>query len=289
MPDFASHAKHFEDSMRAAGRAERTVASYLTALTCFDRFLKPRSLDDASAGDIVAYRLDLGSRGRGPSSQRMAHYALRFFYREVLGHRDWDYDTLPVPGHPKRLPEILDVQEVENILEAAPSPKYRAAFMAVYGCGLRTKELCHLAPAQVDAARGVLRVNFGKGGKDRPIKLPQILLLELRQCWRTYKPESFIFEGKIPGQPISPSAVQRAFRDACRKAGISKRVSLYSLRHAYATHLLESGENIRRIQALLGHQSLNTTAVYTHLARTWLDEVKSPLDSLKLGSKKLKK
>ncbi len=289
MPDVTSYAKRFEDTLRAVGRTERTADNYLTVLRCFSRFLDPRSLEQASVEDIVAYRLDLGSRGRGESSQRMAQYALRFFYRDVLEHRDWNYDTLPVPSARHRLPEILSVPEVEDVLDAAPSPKYRAAFMAVYGCGLRTTELVHLRPAQIDAARGVLRVEQGKGRKDRPIKLPVILLEELRQCWRSYRPKSFVFEGRIPGQPISSSAVQRAFRAACSKAGITKQVTLYSLRHAYATHLLESGENIRRIQALLGHRSLNTTAVYTHLARTWLDEVKSPLDSLKLHNTSTKK
>ena len=176
---------------------------------------------------------------------------------------------------------MLSAEEVEAILEAAPSPKYRAAFMLCYGSGLRTDEVVHLEPRHVDSQRMLIRVERGKGNKDRQVVLSERLLEELRACWKRYRPERYLIEGKHPGQPIAATSIQRAFRAACQKAGISKPVTPRSLRHAFATHLVEPGTNLRVVQALLGHQSLNTTAVYTHLAKTWLDEVKSPLDSLK--------
>jgi site-specific recombinase XerD len=127
----------------------------------------------------------------------------------------------------------------------------------------------------------VIRVERGKGKKDRQVMLCARLLEELRACWKRYRPNQYLLEGKHPGQPIAPTSIQRAFRTACRKTGIGKPVTPRSLRHAFATHLVERGTNLRVVQTLLGHHSLNTTAIYTHLARTWLAEVNSPLESLK--------
>jgi site-specific recombinase XerD len=212
---------------------------------------------------------------------RVATYALRGFFRQVLERTDWNYAKLPRPRRPKRLPEVLSAEEVEAILDAAPSPKYRAAFMLCYGSGLRTDEVVHLEPRHVDSQRMVIRVERGKGKKDRQVMLCEPLLEQLRACWKRYRPAQYLLEGKHPGQPIAATSIQRAFRAACRKTGIAKPVTPRSLRHAFATHLVERGTNLRVVQTLLGHQSLNTTAVYTHLAKTWLNEVKSPLDSLK--------
>jgi site-specific recombinase XerD len=153
--------------------------------------------------------------------------------------------------------------------------------MTYYGAGLRTNEMVHLEPRHVDGQRMVIRVELGKGKKDRPVTLSKRLLVELRECWKRYRPQRYLFEGKRPGQPIDPTSIQRAFRSACKKAGVTKRVTPYSLRHAFATHLVEAGTNLRVVQSLLGHQSLSTTAVYTHLAQTWLAQVQSPLDTLK--------
>jgi site-specific recombinase XerD len=176
---------------------------------------------------------------------------------------------------------VLSPEEVAAILDAAPSPKYRAAFMLCYGAGLRTDEVAHLLPRHIDSQRMLIRVEQGKGKKDRTVMLPQSLLEELRSCWRRYAPKCYLIEGKRPGQPIGATSIQRAFRLARERAGVNKRVTPRSLRHAFATHLVEHGTNLRVVQALLGHQSLNTTALYTHLAKSWLSEVKSPLDSLK--------
>lgn len=280
-PDAANLCRHYADLLRASGRSERTIDNYLYSLKGFTRFLGERGLDQVTADDIVAYQVDVAARGKSDSCVRVATYALRGFYRHVLLRNDWNEARLPRPRRPKRLPEVLSNDEVAAILEAAPNLKYRTAFMLCYGAGLRTNEVVHLEPRHVDSQRMILRVERGKGNKDRQVVLSQRLLTGLRECWRHYRPERFLLEGKRRGQPIDPTSIQRAFRDACLQAGITKPVTPRSLRHAFATHLVESGTNLRVVQSLLGHQSLNTTAVYTHLAKTWLQEVKSPLDRLK--------
>jgi site-specific recombinase XerD len=280
-PDATILSRQYADLLRANGCSERTIDNYLYALKGFTRFLGERPLTSVSADDIVAYQVQIAATGRGDSSVRVATYALRGFFRQVLERTDWDWAKLPRPRRPRRLPEVLSVEEIHAILDAAPNPKYRAAFMVCYGAGLRTDEVIHLEPRHVDSQRMVIRVERGKGNKDRQVVLSERLLGELRQCWKRYRPQRYLFEGKHRGQPIEATSVQRAFRTACKKAGIAKPVTPRSLRHAFATHLVERGTNLRVVQTLLGHHSLNTTAVYTHLAKTWLSDVKSPLDSLK--------
>lgn len=280
-PDATMLSRQYADLLRASNCSERTIENYVYALRGFTRFLGARSLGEARADDILAYQVAIAACGKSDSSVRVATYALRGFFRQVLERTDWNYARLPRPRRPQRLPEILSAEEVEAILEAAPSPKYRAAFMLCYGSGLRTDEVVHLEPRHVDSQRMVIRVERGKGKKDRQVLLCKPLLEELRACWKRYRPVQYLLEGKRPGQPIAATSIQRAFRAACLKAGITKPVTPRSLRHAFATHLVERGTNLRVVQALLGHQSLNTTAVYTHLAKSWLAEVKSPLDSLK--------
>jgi integrase/recombinase XerD len=273
--------RRYADILRARGNSERTIDNYLYALKGFVHFLGKRPLTTASADDIMAHQIAIAASGRSDSCIRVATYALRGFLEHVLGRSDAKLAKLPRPREPKRLPEVLNAIEVQAILDAAPSPKYRAAFMLCYGCGLRTDEVVHLLPRHIDSQRMLIRVEQGKGKKDRQVMLSLLLLEELRACWKRYRPEHFLIEGKRRGQPIDATSIQRAFRTARERAGVHKHVTPRSLRHAFATHLVERGTDLRAIQALLGHRSLNTTALYTHLAKTWLDQVKSPLDSLK--------
>jgi integrase/recombinase XerD len=272
--------RRYADMLRARGCAARTIASYQYALTGFARFVAPRSVAETTVDDIVEYQMHIVGAGRAAATVRVSTYALRGFFRDVLQRKDWDYARLPRQRRPKHLPEVLSVEEVQAILDHAPTPKYRAIFMTCYGAGLRTDETIHLEPRHVDAKRMALRVERGKGSKDRPVVLSPRLLHELRQCWKRYRPKRYLFEGKHPGRPVDPSSVQRAFQIARQRAGVIKRATPYSLRHAFATHLVEAGTNLRVVQTLLGHQSLSTTAVYTHLAQTWLAQVTSPLDRL---------
>jgi integrase/recombinase XerD len=272
--------REFTDLLRTKGRADGTIDNYVGALKGLAEHLGERPVRTAEPDDILAYQVKLAARGRSDSTVRVATYALRGFLQDVLERTDAKCARLPRPRQPKRLPEVLSVEEVTAILEAAPSPKYRAVFMLCYGCGLRTEEALHLEPHHVDSQRMVIRVERGKGQKDRQVMLSPRLLAELRSCWRRYAPKSYLLEGKYPGQPLDATSVQRAFQVARERAGVRKRVTPRSLRHAFATHLVEAGTQLRVVQTLLGHQSLNTTAIYAHLAKNWLQQVKSPLDSL---------
>ena len=280
-PESTLLSRQYADVLRANGCSERTIDNYLYSLKGFCRFLGERSLTQARTEDIVAYQVDVAARGLSDSAVRVATYALRGFFQKVLERSDWNYAKLPRPRRPRRLPEVLSQEQVSAILDAAASLKYRCAFMLCYGSGLRTDEVIHLEPRHVDSERMLIRVERGKGQKDRQVLLSKTLLLELRRCWKTYRPERYLIEGKVPGQPMAATSIQRAFRAACQRAGIEKRVTPRSLRHAFATHLVESGTRLQAVQALLGHRSLSTTAIYAHLAKTWLQDVKSPLDELK--------
>lgn len=269
--------------LRAANSADRTVGSYLGSLRRFDDFLNGQPpLGEAGPQELGEYLTHLAGANKSDSTIRVANYSMRGFFRFVLKRKDWDQTPLPRPRRPKRLPEIPSVDEVVAILDAAPNLKYRAAFMTLYGCGLRTDELLHLEPHHIDSMRMVIRVELGKGRKDRDVLLPKRLLPELRECWRQYQPQRYLFEGTKPGQPMAATSLQRTFTQTSRKVGIKKRLSPRSLRHACATHLVEDGASLRKVQALLGHQSLSTTTVYTHLAKNWLSQIQSPLDRLEL-------
>jgi len=268
----------YADYLLAEGCSERTIDNYLYALKGFARFLGDRTLSQATADDILAYQVDLASRDLSDSVVRIATYALRGFFHKVLHRDDWNLARLPKPRRPYRLPDILGREQVFAIIDAAPNLKYRAAFMLCYGAGLRTDEVIHLEPRHIDAGRGVIRIERGKGDKDRLVILPQRLLGVLRECWKKYRPKRFLIEGKRPGAPMAATSIQRAFQAACKKAGIIKRVTPRSFRHAFATHLVEDGTRLQAVQALLGHQSLNTMTIYVRLAKNWLGEVKSPLD-----------
>ena len=275
----------YAEYLSAERRSPRTITNYRYVIKGFSRFLGGRCITAATYGDIVSYQADVAAKGKSDSSVRVATYALRGFFHKILHREDWNLARLPKPRRAVRLPEVLSSDEVEAIIEAAPSLKYRAAFMLCYGSGLRTEEVTHLEPHHVDGARRVLLVRRGKGDKDRLVVLPEQLLLTLRECWRKYRPMKYIIEGKHPGRPIAATSIQRAFQTACHRAGVHKPVTPRSLRHAFATHLVEGGTRLQAVQALLGHQSLNTTTIYVRLARNWLGEVKSPLDALKFTPK----
>ena len=277
-PEITTLIDRYAEYLRAERRSPRTIVNYQCAVKGFARFLGERPITAATCADIVAYQAHVAAKGKSDSSVRVATYALRGLFHKILHREDWNFARLPKPRKSVRLPEILSSEEIEAIMEAAPSLKYRAAFMLCYGSGLRTEEVVHLEPHHVDGTRRVLTVRRGKGDKDRVVILPERLLLTLRECWRKYHPEKYLIEGKHPGKPIAATSIQRAFRTACLRAGIRKPVTPRSLRHAFATHLVERGTRLQSVQALLGHHSLNTTTIYVRLAKNWLGEVKSPLD-----------
>jgi site-specific recombinase XerD len=207
--------------------------------------------------------------------------ALRFFYTHTLS-RKIAIERIPFPRRERKLPLILSREEVKALLEAPRNLRQRTLLAVLYGAGLRVSEVTQLKAGDIDSARNVLWVRQGKGRKDRQTLLPTKLLELLRCYWRTQRPSGWLFPGSNPTRPISAKAVFLACRKAAQKAGISKPVHPHLLRHAFATHLLESGVNLRTIQILLGHANLETTARYLQVADVSVRSTRSPLDSLEV-------
>lgn len=215
-----------------------------------------------------------------PATHRMYVAALKFLYVTTL-RRPAEVAHIPWPKVPRTLPDILSGQEVESLLEAVRSVKHRAILMTAYGAGLRIAEACSLRISDIDSKRMLIHVRDGKGSKDRYVMLSERLLPYLRYYWRTARPpEPYLFPGGKPGEPITTSAVGRVLRKALTGCAFAKRITVHSLRHGFATHLLELGTDIRTIQRLLGHASIQTTARYTHVSAQHVGRTKSPLDLL---------
>jgi site-specific recombinase XerD len=208
-----------------------------------------------------------------------AYSALKFFYETTL-KRDWNGYRIPRVQMGKRLPVVLSRQEIQAIFSAIRNLKHRALMMTIYSAGLRISEVVHLKVSDLDSQRMTIRVQQGKGQKDRYTLLAQRTLEVLRDYWKEYRPSGWLFPGKPATEPLSVSAVQRVFEKVLLRAGIKKPASVHTLRHSFATHLLEAGTDLYHIQRLLGHTSLKTTAVYLHLSRKDLGGVTSPLDLL---------
>ncbi len=273
------HIELLSDTLTARGRTLNTIKAYVGCLQRFAGFVG-EPLEEVTLDRLRDYQRHLAVRGRlGFSGFNQAFCALRFFYHDCL-EKDWNFERLPFQKRARTLPRVPSRGEVEALLEAAPDMRHKALTMTGYGCGLRLNEALALRPAHIESERMVVRVEQGKGRKDRYVMLPERLLETLRQYWRVFRPKVWLFEGQAKGRALTDKAVQDAFQKTRKRAGITGRVSFRSLRHAFATHLLEDGANIRTIQVLLGHRSLNTTQIYTQLSQTYLNDTASPLDRL---------
>ncbi len=267
--------------MTIRGFTPSTQRGYLAAVENFTAFLG-RSPDGATAEDLRRYQLHMRSSGASATAMNAAVSALRFFFTVTLGRDDARVGMTTV-REPRKLPEILSPEEVARLLDAAPGLKYRAAFSVAYGAGLRASEVVSLKLADIDSSRMVIRVEQGKGRKDRYAMLSEHLLHLLRTYWKASRPGGWLFPGQNPVNPLTTRQLRRAFDGAREAARIDKRVSLHTLRHCFATHLLEQKVDIRVIQVLLGHSKLDTTARYSQVASTTLRAVKSPLEHLSPG------
>ncbi len=263
--------------------APQTQASYIRAVRNFTVFLG-RSPDQASAEDLRRYQLHLASSGVSVPNQNATVTALRFFFTVTLG-RSKLTERMPFVREPRKLPVVLSPEEVARFLEAAPGLKYRAALSVAYGAGLRAAEVVSLKVSDIDSARMVIRVEQGKGGKDRYVMLSAHLLELLRAYWKAARPRGWLFPGQNRVNPLTTRQLNRACHAAAAVAGIDKRVSLHTLRHSFATHLLEQKVDIRVIQVLLGHKKLDTTALYSQVATRTIHEVRSPLEQLAMTVK----
>ncbi len=272
------------EDMQIRNLGVHTQRAYCGYVSLFARHFR-RSPELLGPEDIRAYQLHLiRDRQLASSSVSVAVAAIRFLYKVTL-KRKWDLDdVIPTGRQQQKLPVVLSPQEVAGFLDGVESQKHRVILTVCYAAGLRISEAVRLTPAAIDSQRMVIRVEQGKGRKDRYVMLSPKLLNMLRSYWRTARPREWLFPGDIPGQPITTSAVEDVCRIVRRRTGMDKPVTPHSLRHAFAVHLLEAGADLRTIQLLLGHRSLNTTARYLRLATSKVCATASPLDGLRTAS-----
>lgn len=269
-----------EQALALRGLAPKTCSAYLSWVRRLVRFCRVVP-DQLTTDHVRAFLLYLTQERRlSFSTFNQALNAARFFFLEVL-KRPFVVEGLRYQKAPRRLPVVMNDEEVSRLLAAASSLRDRALFETGYATGMRVGEVTRLLITDLDSGRMAIRVDQGKGRKDRYVMLSPSLLETLRAYWRESKPKVFLFPGLGGTKPLCISAAQKAFGRARRLAGIKKPVSFHTLRHSFATHLIESGTSLRTIQALLGHRSLQTTERYTHLAQNYLHQTTSPLDRLR--------
>jgi site-specific recombinase XerD len=266
--------------------APKTQHDYVQRVKNFAAFLG-RSPDMASFEDVRRYQLHLAASGVGVSTLNQTVSTLRFFFRVTLRRHDIVEHTHFI-HEPRKLPVVLRVEEVEWLLAAAPGLNYKAALSVAYGAGLRAAEVISLKVSDIDSKRMIIRVEQGKGGKDRNVMLSPSLLDLLRTWWKVARPQGWLVPGPDPAQPMTTRQLNRACHAAAQMAGINKHVSLHTLRHSFATHLLEQNIDVRVIQVLLGHAKLDTTALYTRVATKTISEVMSPLEHIALKLKEIR-
>jgi site-specific recombinase XerD len=257
----------------------RTRSCYLTWVRSFALYFhrSPEELGDQEIREYLHHLIQEKKASQSAISQ--AYSALKFFYETTL-KRDWNGFKIPRVQVRKKLPVVLSQEEIQAILSAVGNLKHRALLMTIYSAGLRLSEVVHLKVSDIDSQRMMIRVQQGKGEKDRYTLLAQRTLEVLRDYWREYRPSDWLFPGKPATRPLSVSSVQRVFEKVLLRARVKKPASVHTLRHSFATHLLEAGTDLYHIQRLLGHTTLKTTAVYLHLSRKDLGDVTSPVDLL---------
>ena len=275
------------DELQRRNYSPNTVRTYIHAIEDFARYFG-RSPYRLGPEDIRQYQVHLFRERKlsaGTVEGRTA--ALRFFFVKTL-KRPYIHDQIPFPKRQRPLPTVLSQDEVARLIDSAQSLMHRAMLITLYGTGVRRAELCQLKVADVDSKRMVIRVRDGKGGRDRDVLLSDKLLETLREYWRWMKPKTYLFPGTVKNWradvPITTKVVWTAVNEARKRAGIEKRITPHTLRHSFATHMLEAGADLRTIQVLLGHAELADTAVYLHLSRRHLQAVASPIEAITVSS-----
>jgi integrase/recombinase XerD len=268
------------DDMSLRNMAALTQAAYIRAVKNFSKHFG-KSPDKLTFEDVRQYQLSLVGRGLGPQAVNQIMCALRFFYKTTMGIKD-AHEHIALARRSDPLPEILSRDEVGRFLQAAHSGKYRIAFATIYAVGLRVSELISLTVKDIDSGRMVIHVRQGKGRKDRYVMLSEQLLDLLRSYWKIDRPAHWLFPGADPQRHITARQLERVCRQTAEVAGLSKNVTVHTLRHCFATHLLEQGVDIRVIQDLLGHRHINATSRYARVAINTIRHIQSPLELLKV-------
>jgi integrase/recombinase XerD len=277
------------EDLKLRNRAERTIEAYgFHVRRLAEFFAKPPN--QLGPEDVRAYLMHLIERHASWSSYNQAVCAFKFFYR-VTSPVEWQVEQIPYARNRRKMPVVLSEDEVTGLIEAIKDRVCRMVVLTAYATGLRLDELLQLKPKHIDSQRMMVHVEFGKGQRERLVPLSPVLLAELRGYWRNDRPRvagnPWLFpSGKDANKPIHPSTVQRACQDARAAAGIVKHATPHTMRHSFATHLLEAGTDLRTVQVLLGHAELQTTTIYTHVSRKLVRETKSPLDRIEHFAKK---
>jgi site-specific recombinase XerD len=268
-----------EEQLKLKGYSFKTRKLYKGHINRFTSFIN-KNISDVGAQEIRKYILFLLDNQQASHTYvNQAISALKFLYNEVL-KKNTIIESLPRPKKEKKLPNILSFQEVAAILGALKNEKHRTILFLIYSAGLRVGEVVKLTSQDIDSQRMLIHVVQGKGRKDRYTVLSEIALEQLRKYYKLYKPEKWLFPGQNEKEYLTTRTVERIFENACTAAKISKKVSVHSLRHSFATHLLEEGIDLRYIQELLGHESSKTTEIYTHVTEKSLSKIQSPLDKM---------
>jgi integrase/recombinase XerD len=268
------------DDLRLRNYSPRTIEAYVAGVARFAKHFG-RSPEVLGSDELRAFQLHLLERHVSWSQFNQIVCALRFCYAITLRRPD-QVPFIPFGKRPRTLPTVLSPQEVATLLQAADPRRDRVLLQLAYACGLRLNELLHLQVGDLDSSRMVVHIRLGKGQKDRLVPLSTKLLQELRDYWRRCRPATWLFPGARPGQPLTDGGVQRLFHRVKARAQLSKRCSMHTLRHSYATHLLEAGVDLLTLKTLLGHRALETTARYLHISTQRLQLVPSLLDLLVL-------
>jgi integrase/recombinase XerD len=266
--------------MKIRNFAVNTIDAYTYHVDKFEQFLRPKELAATTREDIRSFQLHLIEvRKVGFSSFNQAVCGLKFLFSVTLP-RDWPVVMIPFGKRAKKLPTVLGDQEVVALLQCTPNLKHRTLFILLYAAGLRLSEACHLKVTDIDSQRMQLNIESGKGNKQRQVPLSPRLLDALREYWKLYQPKVLLFPGARPDKPYAGTTIQKTIKASARRANLKKNVTPHTLRHSYATGLLEAGVDILTISRLLGHASFSTTMIYLHVRRTHLLRSPSPLDWL---------
>lgn len=257
-----------------------TIKTYSEALKSFLTFCNTKAIKEISNEDVIAYNNDYILKNKFSSSyQNQIVNAIKLFFK-IVKETAIEIDKIHRPRREKVLPNVLSKEEIKLILNAHSNIKHKTMLSLIYSCGLRRSELLNLKPTDIDSNRNIVIIRQGKGKKDRIAPLSPKILVMLRAYYIVYKPKIWLFEGQIENEAYDARSLSNVLKQALTKAGITKPVSLHWLRHSYATHLLESGTDLRYIQELLGHSSSKTTEIYTHVSTKCLQQIKSPFDDL---------
>ena len=276
------HVNNLTKYMISQRYSPSSIETYKACFVRFLRYIQPKDIREINESEIMEFVHDyIIPNGYSYTFQNQTINAVKLFFGKVI-RTEFNIEKLERPPKIRQLPNVLGKEEVTRILNAPVNHKHRIILSLIYACGLRRSELINLQTRDIESGRLVVRIRQSKGRKDRLVPLPEKLLFQLREYYKRYRPEKWLFEGQKSGSQYTASSLGKILKSAAEKAGIRKPVSLHWLRHSYATHLLESGTDLRYIQELLGHSSSKTTEIYTHVSTRKISEIKSPFEDLEL-------